>query len=313
MNQPAQVMLLPQSSYQPDELDEKIELILTHFQASLPKVKSKVLLKPNLVKSSERHLARQTDCEFMRALILCCKKRDWDITVGDSPAIGSARLVATQSGLTKVCDDLQVPLINLSGAETHNVDGRTTSISSTLKKFDAIINVPKLKGHELLYFTGAVKNLYGCVGGKRKVVRHVTMGDKDDGRIFARMLIDTSKLVNPCLTIVDGIDAMAGKGPLSGTCVQENLIAASTEPITLDWTLVHHLSGKIKYDPVLKLVNEDPQYHHHREAEILTPMGKPKRGGFYFPSREERKPISFHPWILLRFAYRNLKSKLQRA
>ena len=109
MNQPAQVMLLPQSSYQLDELDEKLELILTHFQASLPKTKSKVLLKPNLVKSSKRHLARQTDCEFMRALILCCKKRNWDTTVGDSPAIGSARLVATPSGLTKVSVNTRGP------------------------------------------------------------------------------------------------------------------------------------------------------------------------------------------------------------
>lgn len=311
MNSKTQVMLLPQKGYQHEELIEKIELILNHFAVELPAADAKVLLKPNLVKSAERASAAQTDCEFMRALIVCGQKRNWNITVGDSPAIGSARQVGKTSGLTQVCDTLNVPLITLDGAESKTVDDRDTTIATTLQQFDAIINVPKLKGHGQLHYTGGVKNLYGCVGGKRKIYRHIAMGDKEGGRLFARMLLDVASLVKPCLTIIDGIDAMAGRGPLHGKPVSENLIAASTDPITLDWYLVHeHLGGDIRQDPVLNLVDEQPEYHPHREVELLTPWGKPERGDFYFPDQNERKPISFHPWILIRFAYRNLKSKL---
>lgn len=311
MTPTSQVMLLPQKGYQHEELIEKLELILNHFALALPGEGAKVLLKPNLVKSAERKTAAQTDCEFMHALIVCGQKRNWNIAVGDSPAIGSARQVGKTSGLTQVCDTLNVPLITLEGAETKEVDGRMTSISTTLKQFDAIINVPKLKGHGQLHYTGGVKNLYGCVGGKRKVYRHVAMGDKEGGRLFARMLLDVASLVKPCLTIIDGIDAMAGRGPLHGKPVQENLIAASTDPIALDWHLVHEqLGGDIQQDPVLNLVDEMTEYHLHKSAEIVTPLGRPERGDFYFPGQHERKPISFHPWILIRFAFRNLKSKL---
>jgi uncharacterized protein (DUF362 family) len=311
MTPKADVMLLPQKGYQHEDLLEKIDLILDHFSSHLPNQGAKVLLKPNLVKSAERSSAAQTDCEFMRALIVCGQKRNWDITVGDSPAIGSARQVGKASGLSKVCDDLQVPLVTLNGADSKRIDDRTTTIASDLKKFDSIINVPKLKGHGQLYYTGGVKNLYGCVGGKRKIYRHVAMGDKEGGRLFARMLLDVAQLVKPCLTIIDGIDTMAGRGPLHGQCVQENLIAASTDPIALDWHLVHHhLGGDIQQDPVLNLVFEESDYHHHQQSKALTPLGLPERGDFYFPEQNERKPISFHPWILIRFAFRNLKSKL---
>ena len=104
---------------------------------------------------------------------------------------------------------------------------------------------------------------------------------------------------------------MAGRGPIHGEAVKENLIAVSTDPVALDWHLVNqHLKGNIQEDPVLNLVDEEPSYHYHREIDLLTPMGEPQRGNFYFPSLNERKPISFHPWILMRFAFRNLKSKL---
>jgi len=309
MNALPQVVFLPQVGYELDTVCRKIELIFSQFEASLPPAGSKVLLKPNLVKAAKRSDAAQTDPEFVRAVILCGRKRGWNISVGDSPAIGSARQVGNASGLTKVCDELQTPLLTLEGSISVSIENRPTTIAASLQNFDAIINLPKLKGHGQLYFTAAVKNLYGCVAGKVKIVRHVAMGDKEGGRIFARMLLDTAELVKPCLTIVDGIDAMAGRGPLNGKCVQENLIAAATDSIALDWALVQHLGGDITQDPILNLVSEEARYQNHCHSELVTPFGLPKRGAFYFPSKEERKPISFHPWILLRFAFRNLKSK----
>lgn len=310
MSQPIQVMLLPQSGYHLEELISKIELIFETFHENLPDQGSSVLLKPNLVKATPRSVAAQTDPEFMRAMILCCQNKGWKVTVGDSPAIGSARQVGKASGLTTVCDELKVNLITLDGATTHNIDSRTTSIASNIKKFDAVINCPKLKGHGQLYYTGAVKNLYGCVGGKRKVVRHITMGDKNDGQIFAQMLLDVAKAVKPCLTIVDGIDAMAGRGPLHGKCVSENILVASSNPIALDWHLIHHLKGDISKDPVSNLIQNNPAYENDIKTVALTPEGLPKLGNFYFPGDEERKPISFHPWVILRFIYRNFKQKL---
>ena len=78
------------------------------------------------------------------------------------------------------------------------------------------------------------------------------MGDKDGGSIFARMLLDTAEIVKPCLTIMDGIEAMAGRGPLHGKPVSENIIVASNNAVALDWALLQQLGGTLKRGPRFK-------------------------------------------------------------
>ena len=48
------------------------------------------------------------------------------------------------------------------------------------------------------------------------------------------MLIDIARHVNPCLTIVDGIQAMQGQGPLNGSDYPLGVMGASTDMTALD-------------------------------------------------------------------------------
>ena len=105
-------------------------------------------------------------------------------------------------------------------------------IAGCLEQYDRIINLPKVKSHCQMTMTLGIKNLFGLVIGKRKPVLHCLV--KNDKIKFGKMLIDIARHVNPCLTIVDGIQAMQGQGPLNGTPYPLGVMGASTDITALD-------------------------------------------------------------------------------
>lgn len=80
--------------------------------------------------------------------------------------------------------------------------------------------------------TLAIKNLFGLVIGKRKPILHCLV--KNDKVKFGKMLVDIAKHVNPSLTIVDGIQAMQGQGPLNGTPYPLGVLATGKDLTALD-------------------------------------------------------------------------------
>ena len=92
-----------------------------------------------------------------------------------------------------------------------------------------MINICKMKTHALERITGAVKNLYGCITGVNKAAGHAAY---PDSWVFADMLTDLHRCVRPRLHIMDGIIAMEGNGPTSGTPIAMNVLLFSP----LRWT-----------------------------------------------------------------------------
>jgi uncharacterized protein (DUF362 family) len=301
------VALYPCSSYGKTDLGPVFDDIFESFSALLPHHGAKVLLKPNMVKALPRESCGQTDPDFLVELIDRGLELGWKISVGDSPAIGSVRQTTKANGLWEALQKRSIPLVQLSGNEERFSRGRSCFLAKQLNDFDQVINVPKLKGHGQLYYTGAIKNLFGCVGGKRKVWLHMKLGDDNGGRDFAEMLVDHALAVKPSLTIIDGIRAMAGRGPIHGHPVHEGLVGVGACPFALDQVVFDHLDGDVTKDPVMTHLKETELIKV--AAEMTFPLGKPDRGDFYFPKDDERKPISFHPWVLTRLAWRDVLSK----
>ena len=107
---------------------------------------------------------------------------------------------------------------------------------------DGLINLPKMKTHQLTRITGAVKNLFGCIPGKRKALYHVQFPDVD---VFSRLLVQLNLTVRPRLHVMDGIIAMEGNGPVGGTPVDMRVAMASLDPLAMD-TLATKIMG---FDP----------------------------------------------------------------
>ena len=80
--------------------------------------------------------------------------------------------------------------------------------------------------------TLSVKNLFGLVIGKRKPVLHCLV--KNNKVTFGKILVDIAKQVAPSLTIIDGISAMQGNGPINGTPYPLGLLAAGQDMTALD-------------------------------------------------------------------------------
>ena len=194
----------------------------------------RVLLKPNMLSAKPPEAAVTTHPEVLRAAIELVQEAGGVALVGDSPGIGGIVKVAEKSGMLAVIRETGAELTEF--AEPVEVTG-----SGTFKRFalarpyleaDKIINLPKLKTHEMMTMTCAVKNLFGAVVGTAKAGWHLKAGA--DRAMFARMLVEIYLLRKPDLTIVDAVTAMEGNGPGSGDPCQVGLLLAGENAVAVD-------------------------------------------------------------------------------
>jgi uncharacterized protein (DUF362 family) len=92
---------------------------------------------------------------------------------------------------------------------------------------DRLINVPVAKQHGLAGYTGAMKNLYGIVGGNRGRLHHVL----DQG------IVDMTAWTRPTLNIIDGVRVLLRNGPSGGSLAdveRRDTVIASLDPVAAD-------------------------------------------------------------------------------
>ena len=194
----------------------------------------RVLLKPNMLSAKDPEKAVTTHPAVLRAAIDLVKGAGGIPLVGDSPGIGDFRKVAARTGLLQVCEETGAALAEFSDAVEVAGTGlfRRLELARPYLEADRIINLPKLKTHEMMTMTCAVKNLFGAVVGHAKAAWHLKAGA--DREQFVRMLLEIYLLRKPDLTIVDAVTAMEGNGPGSGDPVDVGLLLAGTNAVAVD-------------------------------------------------------------------------------
>ena len=155
--------------------------------------------------------------------------------LGDSPAFGSTESVAKAAGIYTVCQEEKLEIVDFNNPVTVETPEKakvnSIPLASAVVNAEAIINCAKLKTHALTRYTGAVKNLYGCLPGKLKAQTHLRM---DKIEAFADYLLDIYLTVNPVLSLVDGIVAMEGNGPRNGTPRKVGVLIAGRDGVAVD-------------------------------------------------------------------------------
>ncbi len=196
----------------------------------------RVLLKPNLLYGKAPEKAVTTHPSIVKGIIQLVKEEGGFPFIGDSPGIGSALGVAEKSGIKKVADEMDCPIIELnrpvSPPERKGRLFKNILIDQAIFEADVIINLPKWKTHAQMLLTLGVKNLFGCIPGPRKLLWHLQAGE--DRKIFAQMLVDIYHMIQPSLTVLDGVVGMEGNGPNSGHPKPIGLVLASGDPLYLD-------------------------------------------------------------------------------
>jgi uncharacterized protein (DUF362 family)/Pyruvate/2-oxoacid:ferredoxin oxidoreductase delta subunit len=194
----------------------------------------RVLIKPNLLKAQPPEAAVTTHPEIVRAVIRLVQEAGGTALVGDSPGMGGLQKVADKAGILRVIREEHAQLVDLDEALQIKNSGRFQQfeIARVVLEADAIINLPKLKTHGMTTLTGAVKNLFGCIPGKRKVQWHFSTGVNRN--LFMRMLVELSAVIEPRLTVMDAIVGMEGNGPGSGDPRHIGAIIAGHDAVAVD-------------------------------------------------------------------------------
>ncbi len=216
----------------------------------------RILLKPNLLMKKTPEESTTTHPSIIKALSEIIVENGGSVLIGDSPGGPFIKpMLSTIYKSTEMDSSLSIEGVELNynlNSYTKNFKGKILNdilLVDMINDVDKIINVSKLKTHGFAVFTGAVKNLFGLVPGTKKAEYHVKMPDIND---FANSLIDICECTKPVLHVMDGIYAMEGAGPSSGTSRHLGLILASEDPHALDYTACHVIGLKTDEVPTLR-------------------------------------------------------------
>ncbi|MGM0602219.1 MAG: DUF362 domain-containing protein [Bacillota bacterium] len=252
-------------SYKQENIEKTLDILIDNLGGWDQYIQEgkKVLLKTNLLMGKNPELAITTHPEILRAVGKKVKNMGADVIIGDSPGgpfnENSLKRAYKKSGIYEIAAEEGFELNYNTEEKTVEFKEGKIIKSFVLGKYvldaDFIINLPKLKTHGLTMYTGAVKNLFGCVPGVLKAEYHLKMQAVEN---FSRMLNDLALLVKPGLTIMDGIIGMEGDGPSSGKPRNFNYLLASESPFYLDRAAVE-IMGINPPDivPLIKTCHED--------------------------------------------------------
>jgi uncharacterized protein (DUF362 family)/Pyruvate/2-oxoacid:ferredoxin oxidoreductase delta subunit len=194
----------------------------------------RVLVKPNLLNDAPLERAVTTHPALIRAVTELVQEAGGRVWVGDSPGgkIEDNAHVYYASGVAEVAGQVGADLIFFDGVAWKTLSGADYYIARQVFEADLVIDLPKLKTHILTLYTGAVKNLFGTIPGKRKRELHFRAPGATD---FSKILVDVLELVQPGLTIMDGVFGLEGNGPGTGGIPHHyGSLAASADPVALD-------------------------------------------------------------------------------
>lgn len=261
-----------------DGYDDK-DLVYAHVKKSIDllggtkkffKHGDNVLLKPNLLSAREPETAVTTHPEIIRAIARLVQEAGGVVLLGDSSAEmifdskKGIEKVFRKTGIEKIAKELNIRLIRFEkSAHIKTARGclfKELEIAKEVLGVDVIINLPKFKTHSQMLMTLAVKNLFGCVVGKRKVQWHYKAGR--DRHYFCSMLVDIYKTIKPSLTIMDAIVGLEGDGPgSSGTPRHLGFIMAGRGCTAIDRVAVEILQISPETLPTLKVAldRNDPE------------------------------------------------------
>jgi uncharacterized protein (DUF362 family) len=153
-----------------------------------------------------------------------------------------AELAFENTGIYRVARQLGVSVVNLSTERCRDVGNTLLGpMPEILLDADVFVTLPVIKTHALTYFTGAIKNQWGCVPRYDRIALHYALD---------QLLVDLNALLKPRLCIMDGLVGVDGRGPTNGKPRRLDLVLGSRDAVALDAT-------------AMRLVGLDPRKCRH--------------------------------------------------
>ncbi len=201
----------------------------------------KVIVKPNLVEPPFKTTGGSviTDPRVLEATVLILKDYGVErVIVAEGKSVNLKHIASgprqtfEKVGLTAVVeraggeilgwDEDEFIKVEVPGGQLYG----TINLPKSIIEADAFISIPKLKTHCQTEITVGMKSMQGVY----------SVDDKQDfhNEGFPWKMVDILRVAKPTLTIVDGLIAGEGYGPIYTEPVKMDLIVSSTDVVALD-------------------------------------------------------------------------------
>jgi len=226
------VSCLPCAEYTLDLIVPLLDELYAKAQGPALEGKS-ILLKPNILFDEEPAKAVTTHPVFIEAVIRFLQsKKAGKILVGDAPALHTPSFKPHKSGIFAVCEKTGAEWVYFGKKSVScSLPSGKVPVTALVQEVDYFFSLPKLKTHELMGYSGAIKNSFGLIPHIHKAKQHAF---HRSARSMAALLVDLNERFLPDFIFMDAIVAMEGPGPGNGLPYPLHLLLGSTNPLALD-------------------------------------------------------------------------------
>jgi uncharacterized protein (DUF362 family) len=250
------------------------------WEAIVPRGAS-VVVKPNLCTARpESAAASNTDLRVTAAVCEMLLTRTSRIVIGESDGLRQTAWEAfAASGYVEMAQRLGVHLVNFSESPRTPVEcdpAGPIDLPRLLLEADVFVTLPVLKTHALTYFTGALKNQWGCLPQYDRILLHQHLDP---------LIVTLHRILRPRLTVMDAIVAMEGRGPANGKPRRLDVVLASRDAVALDAT-------------AMRLVGLEPERARHVVLAARQNLGRLDRAEIAVDGDWHRHVTAFEPAVL---------------
>jgi uncharacterized protein (DUF362 family) len=194
--------------------------------------KNKIFIKPN-ISHPEFIPGVVTDPVLLSEIVGLLRDCNAEVLVGESNGYNySCQSAFENTGLKEAVQKAGGSVINLSEDNVVKINFHN-SINPPKKLFlpksvleaDAVVDLALMKTHEFTTYSGAIKNLFGCVPSNRRIYLHPFLNE-----VFSKLYY----ILNPKLTVIDARVGLEGNGPTKGDPVKMDLILTSNSALATD-------------------------------------------------------------------------------
>ena len=192
-----------------------------------------IAIKINMCDLRPPETGATTDPIVLKALVeyLQLHYSDLDIVLVESDSTTAwADLLYKWLKFNRIEKDCNIRFQNLSKDDfiLKRIDGyylKEIKIPRTLEECDYFLSLSKLKTHSFCKISCALKNQYGCLMDKYKSKYHNHLDE---------VIADINLVMRPDFSLVDGIIAMEGWGPVFGIPKKANILIGGCDPVAVD-------------------------------------------------------------------------------
>lgn len=193
---------------------------------------ARVVVKVNLsTPFNENAHASNTDPEILAAVCKILGERTSHVVVGESNGMRYDTEEAFDvSGYYPILEKYGARPMSFTKDEWVESDDPLLAgwpLPRTLLEADVFITLPVLKTHATTVFTGSLKNQFGCFPQYNRILLHPKLD---------RVLVAVNRILKPKISIMDGIVAMEGRGPINGKPRRLGVVLGGTDVVAVDAT-----------------------------------------------------------------------------